>query len=264
MRLAWRAARQVPQGRGLGRPRRLHRLRAVRRRVPDGHRHPRRIPARMHRLRPVHRRLQRGHGQDRPAAELIAYDSERNQELLAARRRRLPARAPAHAALRRRAGAWSALVMLAALGLRSTVGGRRPARSQPAVRDLADGSIRNGYSLRMMNKAHGEAFELTVPAMDGQLTSGAGRRPATACGWRPAGRRGDLPCVPAVAARGGDQGAEELTFELKRRRRRAGRGPSAPCSAGPSDDAPAGRGRARHLDPVGFVASSSWSRPSTG
>ena len=67
--VARRAARQVPQGRHVRGPRRLHRLQAVRGRVPDGHRHPRRLPARMHRLRPVHRRLRRGHGPDRAPAQ---------------------------------------------------------------------------------------------------------------------------------------------------------------------------------------------------
>ncbi len=40
---------------------------AVRRRLPDRHRHPRRRPARMHQLRPLHRRLRRDHGPGRPA-----------------------------------------------------------------------------------------------------------------------------------------------------------------------------------------------------
>ena len=103
-RLARRAARQVPQGRELRRARRLHRLQAVRRGLPHRHRHPRRLPARMHRLRPVHRCLRRGHGQDRPAARLIAYDSERNQICARPASRGPPARAAAHAPLCGRAG----------------------------------------------------------------------------------------------------------------------------------------------------------------
>ena len=49
------------------RPRRLHRLRRLRHRLPDRHRHPRRHPARVHQLRPVHRCLQPRDGTDRPA-----------------------------------------------------------------------------------------------------------------------------------------------------------------------------------------------------
>jgi len=36
---------------------------------------------------------------------------------------------------------------------------------------MADGSIRNGYSIRVMNKEHTEkAFDLTVPGQAGQLS----------------------------------------------------------------------------------------------
>ena len=57
------------KGQAVGRNRPLHRLQAVRRRLPDRHRYPRRPPARMHRLRPVRRFLQRDHGEGRPAAQ---------------------------------------------------------------------------------------------------------------------------------------------------------------------------------------------------
>ena len=63
-----RAARAPQEGPDLGGARRLHRLQGLRRRVPDGHRHSRRLAARMHPVRAVHRRLQRHHGQGRPAA----------------------------------------------------------------------------------------------------------------------------------------------------------------------------------------------------
>ena len=59
--------RRPQEGRGAGpEGRRLRRLQRLRRRLPDGHRHPRRQPARMHQLRAVHRCLRHGDGQDRP------------------------------------------------------------------------------------------------------------------------------------------------------------------------------------------------------
>ena len=60
------------------RPRRLHRLHAVRAGVPDRHRHPRRPAVRMHRLRRLHRRLRRRDGQDEvPARADPLRDAER-------------------------------------------------------------------------------------------------------------------------------------------------------------------------------------------
>ena len=69
-RLARRAALAPRQEGRRRRPfrRRLRRLQRLRRRLPDGHRHPRRPAARMHHLRAVHRRLRRRHGQDRQGA----------------------------------------------------------------------------------------------------------------------------------------------------------------------------------------------------
>ena len=56
-----RAARAGPAGG------RLHRLRAMRRRLPDRRRHPQGLAARLHPVRAVHRRLRRRDGEDRPA-----------------------------------------------------------------------------------------------------------------------------------------------------------------------------------------------------
>ena len=58
------ASRATRRGHG----RRLHRLPALRRRLPDGHRHPQRPADGVHRLHQLHRRLRRDHGQDRQAA----------------------------------------------------------------------------------------------------------------------------------------------------------------------------------------------------
>ena len=66
---------------------------------------------------------------------LIAYDSERNQELRAAGNRRPTGWCARVRCSTRRVMAAVGLMMLAALGLRSTVDGQHPARSQPAVRD---------------------------------------------------------------------------------------------------------------------------------
>ena len=63
-----RAARTPQEGADLGQPRRLHRLQGLRRRVPDGHRHSRRIAAGVHSVRAVHRCVQRHHEQDRSTA----------------------------------------------------------------------------------------------------------------------------------------------------------------------------------------------------
>ena len=65
-------AAHVGQGSGQGpSPRRggwrLHRLHAVRRRLPDRGRHPQRLAARLHPVWPVHRRLRCGDGQSAPA-----------------------------------------------------------------------------------------------------------------------------------------------------------------------------------------------------
>ena len=67
---AWRGEPRGPHKAGavLGGPGRLHRLPAMRRGLPDRHRHPQRPAARMHPMRAVHRRLRRDHGQGRQAA----------------------------------------------------------------------------------------------------------------------------------------------------------------------------------------------------
>ena len=129
-----RAARGPQEGPALGGARRLHRLQGLRRRVPDRHRHPRRLAARMHPVRAVHRCLQRHHGQGRPAARADRLRHHRQagsggqgHEGAAA------ARARAHAALcrphlpRRRHHAGGAAQPLDARD-------QRAARPQPALR----------------------------------------------------------------------------------------------------------------------------------
>ena len=149
-----RAARRAQARRRLGRPRRLHRLQPVRRRLPDGHRHPRRPAAGMHHLRALHRCLRRRDGEDRPPQGLIAYDTARQH-------------GPARPRASRRACAWcvrapssmprSSCIVGAVHALRA----RHPVgRStldvlrdrNPLFVTLSNGDIRNGYTLKILNK----------------------------------------------------------------------------------------------------------------
>ena len=85
---------------------------------------------------------------------LIAYDSERNQELRAADNR------PLYRFLRPRTLLYMAMIsavgltMLAVLWLRSSVDVNILPDHNPLYVTLADGSIRNGYVIRVMNKEH--------------------------------------------------------------------------------------------------------------
>jgi polyferredoxin len=117
----------------------------------------------------MHRRLRRRHEQGRPAIAL-AYDSERNQEL------RAVGRQPVYRIVRPRTLLYAAVlvlvvaVMLAGLGLRSTVDVNILPERNPLFVRLADGSIRNGYTLRVMNKERSEkAFQLGVTSADALL-----------------------------------------------------------------------------------------------
>ena len=110
-RLSRRAARTAQERPELGRTRRLHRLQGLRRRLPHGHRHPRRLAARMHSVRAVHRCLQRHHGAGSTGRDgLIAYDTFRNLEAAvhherAPLRHRTAAHDPLFGAYRARHGA---------------------------------------------------------------------------------------------------------------------------------------------------------------
>ena len=86
---------------------------------------------------------------------LIAYDSERNQELRAAGEPAVyAARAAAHDPLRVPWSRASASTMLAILCLRATVDVNILPDRNPLFVTMADGSIRNGYTIRVMNKEH--------------------------------------------------------------------------------------------------------------
>ena len=92
---------------------------------------------------------------------LIAYDSERNQELRSA------GAAPVYRIFRPRTLLYVAilaavgLIMLSALLLRSTVDINILPDRNPLFVTMTDGSIRNGYTVRVMNKQHAtKSYEL--------------------------------------------------------------------------------------------------------
>ena len=103
--------------------------------------------------------------------KLIAYDSERNQELLAAQQ------PPLYRLVRPRTLLYAAvlavvsLAMLTVLTLRATVDVNILPDRNPLFVTMADGSIRNGYVIRVMNKAHQEkTYALSAKGVDGILS----------------------------------------------------------------------------------------------
>jgi cytochrome c oxidase accessory protein FixG len=103
--------------------------------------------------------------------KLIAYDSERNQELLAAHE------PPAYRLVRPRTLLYAAIlgvvgaVMLTVLLMRSTVDVNILPDRNPLFVTMSDGSIRNGYGIRVMNKEHAEkAYSLAVEGGGGRLS----------------------------------------------------------------------------------------------
>ncbi|MFL5336177.1 MAG: cytochrome c oxidase accessory protein CcoG [Geminicoccaceae bacterium] len=116
---------------------------------------------------------------------LIAYDSERNQDLRAAGERAV------HRLLRPRTLLYMAMIaavgltMLGILWLRSSVDVNILPDHNPLFVTLSDGSIRNGYTIRVMNKEH--------VAKDYLLTSQGGGRISVQ------GREGQSQAVPLKA-----------------------------------------------------------------
>jgi cytochrome c oxidase accessory protein FixG len=101
---------------------------------------------------------------------LIAYDSERNQELRSA------GAAPVYRIFRPRTLLYLAilaavgLIMLAVLLLRSSVDINILPDRNPLFVTMADGSIRNGYTVRVMNKQHAvKSYELGTSHGDARL-----------------------------------------------------------------------------------------------
>jgi len=99
---------------------------------------------------------------DRPL-NLITYDSERNQE------RRAEGAAPVYRFVRPRTLLYAGILVLVAAIMVGTLAMRRASdvsiipQRNPLFVTLADGSIRNGYTLRLINKAHEpRRFELAL------------------------------------------------------------------------------------------------------
>lgn len=102
--------------------------------------------------------------------KLIAYDSERNQARRAARE------PPVYRLVRPRTLLYVGVLglvgvtLLTILLLRSRVDINILPDRNPLFVTLADGSIRNGYTIRVMNKEHAtKTFELALPAGDGRI-----------------------------------------------------------------------------------------------
>ena len=152
--MARRTARAAQARRKLGGARRLHRLQAMRRGLPDRHRHPRRAAARVHRLRPLRRRLQRRDAADRPAGR----PDRLRHRARADRPDRRPAGQPKIRWVRPRTIVYVVLLalvglaMLISLSLRATVDINVLHDRNPLFVTLSDGSIRNGYTIKILNK----------------------------------------------------------------------------------------------------------------
>ena len=112
---------------------------------------------------------------DRPPF-LIAWDSARNQELLAAGQ---PA---SYRLLRPRTVTYAALLLVVAivilfgLGARAAVDINILPERNPLYVTLSDGSIRNGYTMKILNKSHeSRTYDLTVEGLEGATLSVVGQ-----------------------------------------------------------------------------------------
>ena len=102
---------------------------------------------------------------------LIAYDSERNQELRASGEPAVSRLVRPRTILYTVMVAGVGLTMLAILALRATVDVNILPDRNPLFVTMSDGSIRNGYTIRVMNKQHEEkAYELAVAGNEGRLS----------------------------------------------------------------------------------------------
>ena len=102
--------------------------------------------------------------------KLIAYDSERNLELRAA------GQAPVYRLVRPRTLVYLVMIaavgltMLAVLWLRDTVDVNIIPDRNPLFVTMSDGSIRNGYMIRVMNKEHApKSYELALRGAEGSI-----------------------------------------------------------------------------------------------
>ena len=126
--------------------------------------------ARLHPVRPLHRRLRHRHDQDRAARlGLIAYDTDDNVQ------RRISRRSLGlQAAARRAPMIYAALITVVGGAMLYQLATRRTAEMSilhdraPLFVTLSDGSIRNAYTLRLLNKRpDSRPFALTVAGHPG-------------------------------------------------------------------------------------------------
>jgi hypothetical protein len=181
-----RRAAHVGQGRqacprGGAAGRRLHRLPPVRGGLPDRRGHPPGLATRLHPVRSVHRRLRHGDDQDRRPTRLIAYDTD---EAIKARE---VGQTPTYKPVRARTILYAAIIalvggaMIYQLATRAFLGMSLIHDRTPLFVTLRDGSIRNAYTVRLINKrSESRQVALTI---DGPTSVAwrcrAQRRPAT-------------------------------------------------------------------------------------
>ena len=199
--LSRRAARAPQEGPALGGARRLHRLQGLRRRLPDRHRHPRRLAARVHPVRAVHRCLQRDHGQGRPAAR---PDRLRHHRRAGGGRQRRARRRCSSCARARCStpglSVWSAPSCWRRCCNRSTLEVNVLHDRNPPYVLLSDGGVRNGYTVKILNKLH-EPREFALAVRGPAAAPGSPSSAWTRCSRSRDHRR------PARAARVRDRAA---------------------------------------------------------
>ena len=154
--------------------RRLRRLRRLRHRVPDRHRYPRRHPARVHQLRPVHRCLQPRDGANRPAemADHLGHVGRSGGEG-GGRQTTLHLLRP-RTLIYVSALLLGAVVMTVALAMRSSIGLSVLHDRAPLFVRLPDGDLRNGYTVKIVNKTPSMAlFELRTEGLNARVLAEA-------------------------------------------------------------------------------------------
>jgi len=148
---------------------------------------------------------------------LIAYDSERNQDLRAAGQPAVSRLVRPRTILYTAMVAGVGVTMLVILALRATVDINILPDRSPLFVTMADGSIRNGYTIRVMNKQHAaKSYELAVAGNEGRLSMVGqdGHAAVVTLSAPPDGMAAHRVFVqlPRAALAGGQR---PLTFELK-------------------------------------------------
>ena len=148
---------------------------------------------------------------------LIAYDSERNQDLRAAGQPAVSRLVRPRTILYTAMVAGVGVTMLVILALRATVDINILPDRSPLFVTMADGSIRNGYTIRVMNKQHAaKSYELAVAGDEGRLSMVGqdGHAAVVTLSAPPDGMAAHRVFVqlPRAALAGGQR---PLTFELK-------------------------------------------------